>query len=120
MLTDQITLADSEAADHVYTLSFREGYNSIRREDGVSSDQGSALEVKNTIDISSTKPNRHLIKVTCAWQDEVTGIYERVTAHCVITRDKGLSDADVISVVTRLGDFLVDDAMVAKVLLGES
>lgn len=121
MLNDSITLVDSGSFNHAYVLSFRDGYNSIRRHSTEASNLHRKLEVKNTIDLNATdKPNRHLISLSRLVEDAVTGEFKQVTVHCVVTRHKDIPDATVTSLGVELAGLLADETQITKILKGES
>lgn len=118
MLSDTITLTDSSATDHSYSLVSRQGMESMRRETGVSSAIGSVLTVKNTVDLNNPSArNRHLIQLATNEIDAVTGEKYPLSAHIVISRHKNVTDAYVLEKVSQLADF-VTAANVAEVLIG--
>lgn len=122
MLNDALTTYEAdETTGNTYTLVKREGYESLRRELTKSSDLNWKMEVKNTIDLNSPdKPNRHLISISRGVEDAVTGELQTVTAHCVITRHKDVTDAVVNDVAHELGTFLNQTSWVSDVLQGAS
>lgn len=119
MLTDAITVNDG-VADRTYTLVSREGMNSVRRETtaGVLSSAMSSFVVKHTIDDKSkTKPNRHLVSITYSEAD-ASGNPLTITAHAVLTRAKGATDAEVLKQAEMLANFLGTPANISALLIG--
>jgi len=118
MLANTITLNDG-TSDHLYDLVSRKGMESIRRETGVSSTLGSSLVIKNTVDLNSpTAKNRHLVQLVKSELNATTGIFMPYSVHAVVTRDKGVSDANITLMVAQLAAFLGVSANLADVLLG--
>jgi hypothetical protein len=119
MLTDVITLNDG-VAPRAYTLVSRNGMDSVRRETtaGVSSASQSALTIKHTLDDKKlTKANRHLVSLSFTEYD-TAGIACTTTAHAVITRAKGATDAQVKKQAEMLAEFLGAPANVDQLLIG--
>lgn len=128
MLSNIITLHDLAAVDpviHSYDLVSRLGMSSLRRETtvgSVSSDQ-SALTIKNTVDMQSPKPNRHLIKLSRSFEvNATTGERQDVSVHVVITRGKSVSDDQVLLMCNQLASFMTEESgsgsLILPVLLG--
>lgn len=118
MLSDQITLTDSGANTHSYSLVSRVGMESMRRETAVSSAIGSVLTIKNTVDLNNPAArNRHLVQLASSEIDAVTGDKYPLTVHVVISRDKNVSDDYVVEKASQLADFLTP-ANIAEILIG--
>lgn len=118
MLTDTITLTDSGAATHSYSLVSRSGMESMRRETNVSSSMGSVLSIKNTIDLNNDAArNRHLVQFSTNEIDAVTGEKYPLTVHVVISRHKSVSDTYIVEKCSQLADFL-NATNIAEVLIG--
>lgn len=108
MLANEITVTDGTTPG-VFDLISREGTNSIRRQTGVDSDVSGQLNIKNTVDLSSssTKKNRHLAPQFIGYEkDATTGEISTCTVHTVIVRDKAYSDEGVALLVAYNGSFL--------------
>lgn len=119
MLTDTLTLNDG-VADQTFTLVSRQGMESKRRNTtaGVTSANLASFVIKHTIDEKSkTKPNRHLVSYTFT-EIDANGVESQSTVHCVITRAKKASDAQIQKEVAVLVDFLGTPANIAELLIG--
>jgi hypothetical protein len=118
MLSNTITLNDG-VDDNTYDLVSREGMNSIRRETGVSSTIGSALVIKNTVDLNApTTKNRHLIQLSQNEIDGTTGEKYPFSVHVVITRDKNVADATIKKLCVELAAFITSSTNMDDVLIG--
>lgn len=124
MIADILTLNDgtgtSPTGDHTFQLVSREGMSSIRRDvtAGIPSTAMASLVIKHTIDEKSkTKPNRHLVMSKFTEQD-ATGVDQQSQVHCVITRAKKATDAQVAKQVAMLVAFFSDPDNVAQLLIG--
>lgn len=119
MLANTLTLADDNAVEHNFDLVSRIGMDSIRREVGVSSDQGSSLQIKNTVDLNApTAKNRHLVQLTWNEIDEITGEIRPCSIHAVISRTKGSSDETLASKAYMLGLFLMQPTVLPNIVVG--
>jgi hypothetical protein len=119
MLTDVITVNDGVVA-RAYTLVSRNGMDSTRRETtaGIVSSALSGLTVKHTLDDRNiAKPNRHLVAFTYTEYD-TAGKAQTCTAHCVITRAKGSTDAQVKKQIAMLAAFIAVGANQDQLLIG--
>jgi len=120
MLANTITLADING-DHDFDLTFRSGYDSIRRETAAESALAHQLVVKNTIDIGSpSKLNRHLVQLSKNVEDPVTGEFKPVSVHFVVTRHKDVADQVIFDMAEQLSGMLSVDTYLAQILLGAS
>lgn len=118
MLDNTLVLNDG-VGDNTYDLVSREGMSSVRREVGVSSKLGSALLIKNTVDLNSpTAKNRHLIQIVQNEEDGSTGELYPFSVHAVITRHKSVADATIKAVCKELAAFLSSSTNMDDVLLG--
>lgn len=119
MLSNTITLTDDDTIAHPYDLVSRLGMDSIRREVGVSSDIGSSLLIKNTVDLNNpSAKNRHLIQLTWNEIDGTTGEIYPCSIHCVISRPKLSADATLLNKVSELRNFLSTTANMENILVG--
>lgn len=118
MLDNTITLSDGTLT-HDYDLVSRLGMESLRRETGVPSREGSVLQIKNTVDLNApASKNRHLIQLF--WKDDdADGVasYEG-SVHVVISRDKNVSDDKLINKLKQLAAFISSQTNVEDVLIG--
>jgi len=118
MLANTITLNDG-TSDHVYDLVSRQGMESLRRETGVSSSLNSGLTVKNTVDLgNASAQNRHLVQIARKEIDATTGAEYKGSVHCVISRDKNFTDAELALMIAQLCAFLGVSANITDILLG--
>lgn len=120
MLTNTITLSeDGGTTTADYDLVSREGMSSMRRETGVDSALGSALIIKNTVDINNpSAKNRHLIQLVGNEEDATTGELYPYSVHAVISRDKNVTDATIKKKCVELADFLDNSTDMDDVLVG--
>lgn len=119
MLTEVISLNDGAVA-RTYQLVSRIGMDSIRRETTAATPATaqSMFVVKHTIDAKKpSKPNRHLVSLTYS-EITASGLPAAVTVHAVITRNKLVSDGEVLKQAEMLANFLGEPANVSKLLIG--
>lgn len=116
MLSNTITLNDG-VADALYDLVSRQGMESVRRETGVSSNLASALIIKNTVDLNApTAKNRHLIQLSGL--ESVSDVLYPYSVHCVISRDKNVTDASIKLKLVELAAFISSSTNMDDVLIG--
>ena len=119
MLSNSVVLVDDLAANHTYDLVSRQGMESIRREDGVASNLGSALLIKNTVDMNApTAKNRHLVQLVWNEIDGTTGEIYPASVHAVITRHKMVADSAIISKLDELASFITSTTNMQDLLVG--
>lgn len=119
MLANSLTLADDSAVNHTFDLVSREGMNSIRRETSVSSNVGSAMLIKHTLDLNAPdKVNRHLVQFNWNEIDGTTGDIYPCSVHLVISRHKSASDAAITERVHQLESFIADSTNLDELYIG--
>lgn len=118
-MLDNTVTANDGTNNHTYDLVSRQGMESLRRETGVPSREGSCLKISNTIDLSNLEAkNRHLIQFF--WKDDdADGVpsYEG-SVHVVIARHKNVTDAKLLLKLAQLADLIGDSAIMNDVLIG--
>lgn len=118
MLNDQITISDG-TNNHTYTRYYQAGLEARRSEDGTDAARASVMTVANTIDVSGSSKNRHLIKLA---KNQVNGTTLETypgSVHAVIARNPKFTDAELILMCKQLGNYLLS-ADIAKILKGQS
>lgn len=118
MLSNTITLSnDGGTTTADYDLVSRQGMESVRREVGIDSALGSALVIKNTVDINSpTAKNRHLIQLVT--NEEISGELYPFSVHVVISRDKTVTDSAIKLKLVELADLISTSASMDDILVG--
>lgn len=116
--TSPITANDG-TADHDYKHVSREGMNSVYVEDGSESSLASCLNVKHTLDRTSTAKNRHLLQLSWNYIDSETGAVSSNQVYLVINRAKKEADATILNKVKQLLN-VCTDARVSALLVGDN
>lgn len=118
-MLDNTVIINDGTDDISYALVSRQGMESVRRELGVPSREGSSLKISNTIDINNLgAKNRHLIQLH--WKDDdADGLpsYEG-SVHVVIARHKNVTDDKLKNKLVQLAAFIASSTTMDKILIG--